>query len=142
MAGLLVGCGDDDSEGAEGGTSVQVTLDEWSVATEPASAPSGEITFDISNAGEETHEFVVIRTDLGMLDLPMADDGSVDEEEQGVEVVGEVEDIASGASELLTIDLDAGQYVLLCNIFEEEMMMEMPDPSHYQSGMRTEFTVE
>jgi len=57
-------------------------------------------------------------------------------------VAGEVEDVASGASESLTLDLDAGQYVLICNIFEEEMMMEMPDPSHFQSGMRTEFTVE
>jgi uncharacterized cupredoxin-like copper-binding protein len=142
MAGfLLVGCGDDD-EGGSAGTSVQVTLDEWSVATDPASSPAGEITFDIANAGEEPHEFVVIRTDLGMLDLPAADNGSVDEEGEGIEVVGEVEDIPAGASDSLALDLDAGQYVLICNIFEEEMMMEMPDPSHYQSGMRTEFTVE
>jgi uncharacterized cupredoxin-like copper-binding protein len=142
MAGiLLVGCGDDD-EGGAARTSVQVTLDEWSVATDPASAPAGEITFEVANAGEETHEFVVIRTDLGVLNLPTADDGSVDEEGEGVEVVGEVEDVPAGASEPLTLDLDAGRYVLICNIFEEEMMMEMPDPSHYQSGMRTEFTVE
>ena len=146
MAGFLVGCGDDDSEGAEGGTSVQVMLDEFSVATEPASAPSGEVTFDVSNDGEETHEIVVVRTDLGLLDLPTAEDGSVDEEGEGVEVVGEVEDIAAGASGSLTLDLETGQYVLICNIVEEEMEMdemEMEhDPSHYQSGMRTEFTVE
>ena len=117
-------------------------MDEWSVATDPASSPAGEITFDIANAGEEPHEFVVIRTDLGMLDLPAADNGSVDEEGEGIEVVGEVEDIPAGASDSLALDLDAGQYVLICNIFEEEMMMEMPDPSHYQSGMRTEFFVD
>jgi iron uptake system component EfeO len=146
MAGFLVGCGDDDSEGAEGGTSVQVMLDEFSVATEPPSARSGEVTFDVSNDGEETHEIVVVRTDLGLLDLPTAEDGSVDEEGEGVEVVGEVEDIAAGASGSLTLDLETGQYVLICNIVEEEMEMdemEMEhDPSHYQSGMRTEFTVE
>lgn len=142
---LLVACGDDDEGGAA--ASVQVTLDEWSVATEPASTPSGEVAFEISNAGEETHEFVVIRTDLGLLELPTADDGSVDEEgAEDLEVVGEAEDIAAGASETLTLDLEAGHYVLICNIVEEEMEMEEGemehDPSHFQSGMRTEFTVE
>lgn len=146
MTALLVGCGDDDSAEAGGGASVQVTLDEWSVASEPAYAPSGEVTFAISNDGEDTHEFVVVRTDVGSLDLPTVDDGSVDEQEGGLEVVGEVEDIASGTTESLTLDLEAGQYVLICNIVEEEMEMEgmemEHDPSHYQSGMRTEFTVE
>lgn len=139
---LLVACGED---GGGAATTVQVTLDEWAVVTEPTSTSSGEVTFEISNAGEEVHEFVVIRTDLGMLDLPTADDGSVDEEgAEDLEVLGEVEDVAAGASETLTLTLEAGRYVLICNIVEEEMEMdEMEhDPSHYQSGMRTEFTVE
>lgn len=143
---LLVACGEDEvgAEG-DGATTVQVTLDEWAVAAEPASTQSGEVTFDVSNAGGEVHEFVVIRTDLGLLDLPTADDGSVDEEgAEDLEVVSEVEDIAAGASETLTLDLEAGHYVLICNIVEEEMEMDKMehDPSHYQSGMRTEFTVE
>lgn len=144
---LLVACGEDEDAGGGATTSVQVTLDEWAVATEPASTPSGEVTFEVSNAGEEVHEFVVIRTDLGLLDLPTADDGSVDEEgAEDLEVLGEVEDIAAGASETLTLDLEAGQYVLICNIVEEAMEMDETDmehdPSHYQNGMRTVFTVE
>ena len=148
VGGLLVACGED--EGGAGGdeaTTVQVTLDEWAVATEPASAPSGEVTFEVSNAGDEVHEFVVIRTELGLLDLPTAEDGSVDEEgAEDMEVIGEVEDIAAGASETLILDLEAGQYVLICNIVEEQMDMDEMDmehdPSHYQNGMRTGFTVQ
>lgn len=150
VGGLLVACGEDEdvAAGHEGGAAtVQVTLDEWAMAAEPASTPSGEVTFEVSNAGEEVHEFVVIRTDLWLLDLPTADDGSVDEEgAEDLEVLGEVEDIAAGASETLTLDMVAGKYVLICDIVEEETEMdemEMEhDPSHFQNGMRTEFTVE
>ncbi|MPZ16028.1 MAG: hypothetical protein GEU73_16675 [Chloroflexi bacterium] len=146
---LLVACGDDDAGSADAGggaTTIGITLDEWSVLPEPASAESEEVTFDIFNAGEETHEFVVIKTDLGVLDLPTGDDGSVDEEAAALEVVDEVEDVAAGSSETLTVDLGPGNYVLICNIVEEEMEMEQMemehDPSHFQSGMRTGFTVE
>ncbi len=147
VGGLLVACGEDDGPEGDGATTVQVTLDEWAVSTEPATTPSGEVTFELANAGEEVHEFVVIRTDLGLLDLPTADDGSVDEEgAEDLEVLGEVEDIAARATETLTLDLETGQYVLICNIVEEEMEMdemEMEhDSSHYQNGMRTGFTVE
>jgi len=37
------------------------------------------------------------------------------------------------------VDLDAGNYVLICNIVEEE---DGETVSHYQEGMRTPFTVE
>jgi iron uptake system component EfeO len=142
---VFVACGNDDETAAGGGTTIQVALQEWAVVPDTASAPAGEVTFEIENAGEETHEFVVIRTDLAVTDLPTAEDGSVDEEGAGIEVVDEVEDLAAGASETLTLDLEAGQYDLICNIVEEEgeMEMEMPQgPSHFQNGMRTEFTVE
>jgi hypothetical protein len=64
--------------------------------------------------------------------------------------VDEIEDVAAGSSETLTLDLEPGQYVLICNIVEEEMEMEEMemememehDPSHFQSGMRTGFTVK
>jgi iron uptake system component EfeO len=141
---VFVACGDDDETAAGGGT-IRVDLQEWAVVPDTASAPAGEVTFEIENTGEETHEFVVIRTDLAVTDLPTADDGSVDEEGAGLEVIDEVEDLAAGASETLTVDLEAGQYALICNIVEEEgeMEMEMPQgPSHFQNGMRTEFTFE
>jgi uncharacterized cupredoxin-like copper-binding protein len=42
-----------------------------------------------------------------------------------------------GSSEDLTVDLDAGNYVLICNIWDED-----EQESHYQEGMRAAFTVE
>ena len=143
---VAVACGDDGGAEGSASTTIPVTLDEWSVLPEPASAEAGEVTFEISNAGEETHEFVVIKTDLGVLDVPTAEDGSVDEGAEGIEVIDKAEDIAAGASATLTVDLGSGHYVLICNIVEEEMEMEEMemehDPSHFQSGMRTDFTVE
>ncbi len=124
---------------AGGGSTVEVELQEFAVVPSEASADAGEVTFELKNTGEETHEFVVIRTDLGALDLPTAEDGSVDEEGSGIEVVDEVEEIPSGESRELSVDLDAGRYVLICNIVEEE---DGETESHYQEGMRAEFTVE
>ena len=133
--------GDDDGDGAAGGDStIEIALQEWAVITSPAQAPAGELTFEVTNRGAEVHEFVILKTELGPLDLPTADDGSVDEEgDASIEVADEIEDIAAGSNEELTVDLEAGSYVLICNIVEEE---DGEVESHYQQGMRTSFTVE
>jgi hypothetical protein len=62
-----------------------------------------------------------------------------DEEGDGVEVVDEVEDIASGSTADLRVDMEAGAYVLLCNLVEEE---DGETESHFEEGMHTGFTVE
>lgn len=138
---LLAACGDDGDETAGGdGTTVKITLQEWAVVPDTSSAPQGEVTFEIENAGAETHEFVVLETDLETTDLPTAEDGSVDEDSAGIEVVDEAEDISSGDSAGLTVNLAPGSYILLCNIVEEEESGELE--AHYEMGMRTAFTVE
>jgi uncharacterized cupredoxin-like copper-binding protein len=115
---------------------VNVTLQEFSVIPDADSAPAGDVTFHVTNEGpEDAHEFVVIRTDLAPEELPTVEDGSVDEEGEGVTVVDEIEDIPVGESQDLQVSLDAGAYVLICNIVEE-------DEAHYAMGMRTAFTVE
>jgi uncharacterized cupredoxin-like copper-binding protein len=63
----------------------------------------------------------------------------VDEEGEGVELIDEIEDIAVGDTPMLTVSLDAGNYVLICNIVEDEGDETIV---HYQQGMRTAFTVE
>ncbi len=99
------------------------------------------MTFDVTNEGpDDVHEFVVIKTDLAITDLPTDEDGAVDEGGGGMEVVDEIEDIPVGETPTLTVELDAGAYVLICNILQEE-----PDgtlEAHYSEGMRTGFTVE
>jgi Uncharacterized copper-binding protein len=117
---------------------VGVTLQEWAVVPTPASAAAGDVTFQVSNTGpEDVHEFVVLKTDLDAGALPTDDTGAVLEEGEGIAVVDEIEDIPVGESQDLTVSLDAGKYVLLCNIYSAE-----EQEAHYEMGMRTNFTVE
>jgi uncharacterized cupredoxin-like copper-binding protein len=119
-------------------TTVDVTLQEFAVLPAQDSAPAGSITFQVENTGpEDVHEFVVIRTDLAPDALPTDENGAVEEEGEGMEVIDEIEDIPVGETENRTVDLDAGSYVLICNIYDEE-----EQEAHYAMGMRTAFTVE
>ena len=66
------------------------------MSADPASVSAGSITFDATNDGpDDVHEFVVIATELGITELPTAEDGSVDESGEGLEVMGEIEDSRS-----------------------------------------------
>ena len=136
----IASCGGDDGggDGGGGGGNVAVTLQEFSVGTDPASAPAGSVTFEATNKGpDDQHEFVVVKTDLGLTDLPTDENGAVDEKGEGIEVIDEIEEFDVGLTKTLTVDLDAGNYVLICNIWDED-----EQESHYQKGMRTSFTVE
>ncbi len=127
--GVLGGCAGNDS-------TITATLTEHEIALDSSALDAGEVTFEISNVGEETHELVVVRTSLGPDSLPQAADGSFDEEQ--VEVVDEVEDLEAGNDESLTIELAAGSYVLACNIVEEE---DGETEAHYDLGMHTSLEV-
>jgi hypothetical protein len=128
----LVSCGG----GAE--TTVEVRVQEFAVIPAQESAPAGSITFQVQNTGpDEVHEFVVIRTDLASDALPTDENGAVEEGAEGVEVIGEIEDIPVGETQSVPVDLEAGSYVLICNIWDEE-----EEEAHYTMGMRTAFTVE
>jgi uncharacterized cupredoxin-like copper-binding protein len=137
---LLIGCTADGEPGATGGgagTAVDVTLQEWAVLPDPASVPAGDVTFTITNDGpEDIHEFVVVATDLDPADLPTDETGAVLEDGEGMTVIDEVEDVEVGATEDLTVSLDPGNYVLICNIYSAD-----EDEAHYAMGMYTAFTV-
>jgi uncharacterized cupredoxin-like copper-binding protein len=120
-----------------GGGTVPVTLQEFAISA-PPSATAGSVTFDVTNTGpNDTHEFVVFKTDLAPTDLPVDEKGAVEEEGEGVEHIDEIEDIAVGDTQSLTVDLDAGNYVLICNIYDTK-----ENEAHYSEGMRIGFTVE
>jgi uncharacterized cupredoxin-like copper-binding protein len=129
---LAGACGD-------GGEEVDVVLSEFIVQPDPESVDSGEVTFAIDNQGGETHEFLVVEADSAE-DLPVDDDGAFDEAAFGEEnVLDEVEDVESGDEAELTLDLEAGNYVLLCNLVEEE---DDEVESHFAEGMHADITVE
>ncbi len=118
-------------------TKVDVTLQEWAVVPSTTTIKAGEVTFNAKNDGpDDAHELVVIKTDLGPLALPTGADGKVDEEGAGVQVIGEIEEFAVGASASGTFDLAAGKYLLICNVVDAE------GDAHYGKGMTIAITVE
>jgi len=73
-------------------------VQEFAVIPDTTSAPAGEVTFTVTNAGpDDVHEFVVVKTDLAPEALPTESNGSVDEAGEGIEPVDEIEDILQEA---------------------------------------------
>ncbi len=135
LATTAVGCSDDK------GATVDVVLSEFIVQVgDAATVEAGEISFVVSNKGGDTHEFLVVKADSAEK-LPVDENGAFDEKAFGEKkVIGEVEDIGSRTEKKLTLDLEAGDYLLLCNIVEKEESGEIE--SHFAEGMHTTFTVE
>ena len=118
-----------------GPTRVDVAMTTYKFTLDKNSAPAGEITFHVHNdAADLTHEMVIFKTDLPADQLPVNDEGIVDEEAAGLTLIDEAADIEPGASTNLTVNLEAGNYVLVCNIDSTQL--------HYQHGMYVPFTVK
>lgn len=130
----LAACG-----GSGEGGKIEATLSEWEISIDKDSVPRGPIDFTIKNDGDETHEFVIIKTGIAPGELPTKDDGSVDQDAPDIDVQQEVEDIESGDKTGRTYELDPGSYVLICNIVDEK---DGKTESHYENGMNRGFTVE
>jgi len=124
----LAACSSDDPASDTGGTTVDVAMRDWSIEVDPASVPAGEITFQASNDGPTTHEFEIFSGDIPSDPLPVSD-GVADTGD--LVLVDEVEDVVAGTTADLTVDLDAGQYLVICNLAD-----------HYEEGMSTTLTVE
>ena len=124
-----VGCSSSSSSSSAGGSTsggVSATEKDFSITLSSSTGTAGSTTFNISNEGPSTHEFVVIKTNDAPDALPVTN-GSVDE--SGLTIVDENEAVAPSTTATLTTNLDAGKYVIICNV-----------PSHYESGMHTAFT--
>ena len=115
------------SSPAAAGVSIAVDLSEWAVVPAQATAPAGSVTFTVANKGKEIHEFVIVKTDTKAAAIAIVDN-KIDE--SSLTAVDEIEDIATGATPTLTVDLAPGHYVLLCNI-----------EAHYGQGMHADFDV-
>ena len=92
---------------------------------------AGTVTFVLHAHGPTTHEFNVVRTDLGAANLPLRADGiTVDEDAWALHLAGSEEDLSLGDTTDLTLRLSPGHYVLYCNM-----------EGHYLAGMRIALVV-
>lgn len=118
-------------------TNIRATLSEYEIELDVNFAPEGEITFAISVEGpEESHQLMVVDTDLAPDDLPTNDAGVFDPAGGGAVIIANTVGLSPGTNDLLGVDLEAGSYVLICNFVNPE------GEGHYGQGMRTGFTVE
>lgn len=150
---LLLGataCGGDDDESAGGTTEAAAPDDtvavqlgengaEYFVEVDKPSVAAGTILFEIDNVGTIHHEFIVYRTDLEPGELGITDENKADLDEDAIiaeatyatPVRGDPDHrIRDGRGVDLTIDLEAGKYVLLCDL-----------TGHYAAGQYVGFTV-
>ncbi|MFL5738058.1 MAG: sulfocyanin-like copper-binding protein [Actinomycetota bacterium] len=116
------------SSSASGG--VGATEKDFAITLDTSTTKAGSVTFNVTNQGPSTHEFVVFKTDLAPDALPTKSDGTVDETAKGLKHIDEVEDVTAASTKSLTTNLDAGSYVVICNL-----------PGHYQQGMHAPLTV-
>jgi uncharacterized cupredoxin-like copper-binding protein len=109
---------------------VVVTMRDDAITLSNDSPAAGELTFEGVNEGTRTHEFEIFAVPEGVdaNALPVEDNVALADEM--LEVIDEVEDIAPGTSATLQVDLQPGNYAVLCNL-----------SGHYANGMHTTFTV-
>jgi uncharacterized cupredoxin-like copper-binding protein len=130
LAATLVACGGGET------IEVQVSLREWSITSTVNQVKPENVRFVVTNDGQFPHEFVIVKSDLSIEELPVAD-GKVDEEK--VARVDEIEPFGAGETQTKTLDLAPGKYILICNIVERPP--GEPIRSHYQEGMRAAFLI-
>jgi uncharacterized cupredoxin-like copper-binding protein len=134
IATLLAACSSGPSKGP-----IAATVKEWQISLSATTVAAGAITFNITNAGDKEHEFVVRKTTLTSDKLPLNADGEVSEDATELTEVGdpsEVAEIASGSKDrTLTVTLQPGHYVIFCNLHVEDLL-------HYQKGMHVDVTVQ
>lgn len=128
-AGLLLAIGASvatfpQAASAQAATRLMLTLSEFSILSDMAEVPAGEISFELMNSGEDVHEVIVIRSDMDITALPPSRvRGEVDEAAVG-EYIGGWEDVQPAATAASTLILTPGRYILLCNL-----------TNHYAKGM-------
>jgi uncharacterized cupredoxin-like copper-binding protein len=96
----------------------------------PGSVIAGRVTIHATNKSQGlVHEVIIVAPPPNGAPLPYDDkEGRVIEKK--IKDLGEVSDLPPGKSGSLTVRLDPGNYLLICN-----------QPNHYKAGMWTKLAV-
>ena len=113
---------------------VKVLLSEWLVQARPKTVSAGRVRFVVRNAGSEEHELMIMRAD-GSSMMSTKSDGSLDEDMMKGDIVGQIMGIDSKQTKSKTFRLEAGKYMLVCNLVDD-----MGDV-HYAKGMHNTLRV-
>jgi uncharacterized cupredoxin-like copper-binding protein len=117
-------------------TQVDITLTEWALVPSVKEIKAGKIYFLATNNGpERPHEVVIIKSDLAPEQLPF-ENAKVPEDK--VSVIGEIESFAPQSAASGEFMLEAGNYVLICNLRD---IVGFAFESHYREGMYSVFKV-
>ena len=136
--------GDSGSSSSDSSSTVAISMDDqggtYTMVPSPTSIAAGSVTFDVSNVGLIAHEFKVVKLNEAGMAADLAnlavEAGEISETGNMVDGVGTIledlseADLPADSSGSITLDLEAGEYMLLCNV-----------ATHYQLGMWSEFTV-
>ena len=106
---------------------VAVTMKDYKVELSVDTVKPGTVKFGVKNAGGMEHSFELIKTDVAFDQLPTTGDAKAKEDG----LVKQVKSLPVGKVSVVTADLAAGKYVVICNI-----------AGHYQLGMRAALTVQ
>ena len=123
---------------AQAATTVAYELNEFSF-TGPATAPAGNVGFQLTNIGRANHEMAIFKGD-SYDTMPKNEHGTVETAQLPAgTVVGEVDRFPGGGQTCSGVfDLDPGKYVLICNI---EFQNGPQVVSHAGRGMVMNFEV-
>ena len=106
-------------------TTVSIVLKDGKMAASVKAASAGRVTFAVKNSGKQSHQFVVIRSNLHHHLLPTKGKTAA---LAGVKAKTKV---GRNSTKRLTLNLAPGKYVLICN-----------EPGHYKRGEYLAFTVK
>ena len=123
---LLVSCGGG-SETMPADVNVVVEMKDYSITLSVPNVKAGTVKFGIRNSGGMEHSFELIKTDVAFDQLPTTGDAKAKEDG----LVKQVKSLPVGKVEVVTADLAARNYVIICNV-----------AGHYQLGMRAALTVQ
>jgi uncharacterized cupredoxin-like copper-binding protein len=106
---------------------IAVHMQDYKVILSIPTVKAGTVKFGIKNEGSMEHSFELIRTDLPFDKLPTTADAKAKEDG----LIKQVKSIAVGKVSVVSADLAAGKYVVICNV-----------AGHYQLGMRAALEVQ
>jgi uncharacterized cupredoxin-like copper-binding protein len=117
----------------------KVRLVEFEVKPKRPVVADGKTKFVVKNAGDDEHEFIIVRGAVPSA-LPTKADGSVDVDRiPTADQIGELQGIKPGKTRSRTYKLSAGTYILFCNLVDDDS--KSTSVSHFAAGMYTTLEV-